>query len=382
MSDTTDLLDPAVRASPYETYALMRDKNPVCRVDPGGLWALFRYRDVKAALKDHQTFSSAGFKYLLGPEWLSDSPQSESLLAMDPPEHSRLRSLVNKAFIPRVINKLVDTIEIAARDRISEISCRTEIELFEDFSFPFISRIIGKIVGFEPEMHRDIKRWVDGLTYLGPIKPEPAIHRQLEETQAIITAYGKRVIAERRRHLHDDLISRIVAAEVDGECLSDRECLSMLELLIGAGFDTTNILLTNCIRQLSSQPEMVGELYESPETLPAFIEEVMRYDPPTHALLRQTTRDVEIDGVTLPGGEFIYLMLGSAGRDELHYEHPDIFDMHREDKDHLSFGHGIHACVGMMLARMEVKIALTELIGTFRSLSCPRRPTTSNGHLA
>ena len=189
--------------------------------------------------------------------------------------------------------------------------------------------------------------------------------------QATYRRYGSDVIADRRQCPQDDLISRVIAAELDGEQLSDRECLAMLLLLITAGFDTTVNLMSNCVRQLSAMPTLVDQLYREPRLIPPFIEEVMRFDPPTHSLLRQTTRDVEVAGVTIPRGEFVCLMIGSAGRDPGHYREPDTFDVHRQNRDHLGFGYGVHVCVGMMLARLEVSVAIKELVRRFSSITCP-----------
>ena len=371
MPRVIDLLDPDFRANPYPHYADWRKHHPVTRVAPGNLWAISRYEDIKNALRDHQSFSSRGFSFILNPPWLSDSPQGESMLAQDPPQHGRLRALVSKAFTPKVLDNLAAAMEDSAKGLVDQLLDREQIELLEDFNFPFISQVVGRIVGFDASMHVEIKRWVDLLNYLGPEQPPPDIYQALEESQVRISTYAREVIQQRQRAPQEDLLSKIIQAEVDGHRLTDRECLSMLELLIGAAFDTTNVLLSNCIRQLCAQPGLIDTLYRESDLVPAFIEEVMRYDPPTHALLRQASRDVTVAGTIVAGGEFVYLMLGSAGRDEQHYHNPDNFDLHRVDHDHLSFGHGIHVCVGMMLARMEVRIALREFIDKFSGLSCP-----------
>jgi cytochrome P450 len=371
MPNAIDLLDHSFRANPYPHYADWREHHPVIRVAPGNLWAISRYQDIKNALRDHQSFSSRGFSFILNPPWLSDSPQGESMLAKDPPEHGRLRALVSKAFTPKVLDNLAAAMENSARDLVDQLLDRRQIELLEDFNFPYISQVVGRIVGFDATMHVEIKRWVDLLNHLGPEKPPPDIYCALEESQARISSYATEVIRQRKQAPQEDLLSKIIQAEVDGHRLSDRECLSMLELLIGAAFDTTNVLLTNCIRQLCATPGLIDTLHKEPELVPAYIEEVMRYDPPTHALLRQASQDVTVAGTTIASGEFVYLMLGSAGRDSHHYSNPDAFDLHRDDHDHLSFGHGIHVCVGMMLARMEVRIALRELIDKFKFMDCP-----------
>jgi cytochrome P450 len=367
-----DLYDPAIRANPYAVYAMMRARQPVCRVQPQNIWALSRYDDVRAALRDHGTFASKGFKIILNPPWFNDPVMGGSMLATDPPEHTRLRSLVKKAFTPGVIQNLEPTMEQAARALATDLRGNSDIEFLRDFSYPYVSRVIGKVVGFEPGIHPEIKKWIDLYTYVTPTPPPPDIRRALQQVHDRVLDYGRDIIASRRHQQQDDLISHIVGAEIAGEKLSDQECLSLLILLLGAGFDTTVNLLTNCVRQLSAAPELVMALRGDPALIPLLIEEVMRFDPPTHALLRQVTRDVEIAGVNIAKDSLVFLMLASAGRDGSHYSDPDTFDLQRKDCDHLSFGYGIHACIGMLLARREVAVALGTLVNTFSSFHCPQ----------
>ena len=308
---------------------------------------------------------------MLRPDWFSDPVVSESLLAQDPPAHTRLRSLINKAFTPKVIDGLTEPMVRIAEDLAGRLAMASDVELLTDFSYPFVNEVISQVIGFQSNKQDEIKRWIDLLSYLKPEPPEEPIRQELESIQASFRRYGTEVIADRRVCPRDDLISRVIAAELDGEQLNDRECLAMLLLLITAGFDTTVNLMSNCIRQLAAMPILVDQLYLEPSLIPAFIEEVMRFDPPTHSLLRQTTREVEVAGVTIQRGEFVCLMIGSAGRDSSHYRDPDTFDLHRANKDHLGFGYGIHVCVGMMLARKEVEATLTALVRHFSSIACP-----------
>ena len=186
-----------------------------------------------------------------------------------------------------------------------------------------------------------------------------------------MAGYARDIIAARRGHPQGDLMCRVVNAEVDGELLSEQECLSMLFLLVGASFDTTINLLTNCVRRLSAMPELVSQLGADSELIAPFIEEILRFDPPSHALLRQSNEAVQVHGVDIAAGELIYLLIGSAGRDEQHYAHPDSFDLQRDQREHLSFGHGAHVCIGMLLARLEGRVALTALLRHASALHCP-----------
>jgi cytochrome P450 len=372
MNAIVDLNDARFRANPYPTYAMLRNQHPVYRIEPEGILAISRHQQVKAALRDHHTFSSRGFQLLLTPDWFPDEVRAISMLAKDPPAHTRLRSLINKAFTPSVIQQMEAGMVQVADELIGGFVGAPSVELLSEFSYPYISRIIGRIIGFEPEVYPQIKQWLDLMAQIRPTPPSPSVQRKIRASQDSMIARSRRLIAERRRQPQADLVSHFVHAEVDGEMLSETECVSMLNLLIGAGFDTTVNLLSNCIRQLSAMPELLPLLYRSPQRIEAFVDEVLRFDPPTHALLRQVTRDIAVDGVDIAAGSNVFLLIGSACRDAEVFSDPDTFVMdRRQNADSLAFGFGAHACIGRLLARLEVKVAVHAFVNAFNKLQCP-----------
>lgn len=201
--------------------------------------------------------------------------------------------------------------------------------------------------------------------------PSPEVAAEIEAAFARQYGFFRKAIASRRQQPRDDIISAVLSAEVDGEKLSDQAAIAFLHLLIGAGVQTTAYALNNTILQLARNPELIPLLQESPDKINAFIDELLRLSPPTHSLLRQTTQDIEIRGVTIPRGEFVMLMLAAANRDPEHFAEPDRFDMERENnKTHISFGDGAHTCVGSALARLEIKVALEALLAKISHVSC------------
>ena len=259
-----------------------------------------------------------------------------------------------------------------AEELVSQCGRASDIELLNDFSYPYLSRIIGRIIGFEPAVYPQIKQWLDTLAFVRPAPPSFEMQEKIRSSQARMVERSRKLVVERRERPRDDLVSRFVHAEVDGEKLTEMECISMLNLLIGAGFETTVNLLTNAVRQLSAMPGLMAELYTAPHRIEAFIDEVLRFDPPTHALLRQVSEDVSFGGVDLAAGTNVFLLIGSACRDPEVYREPDRFDIDREQgSELLAFGFGAHACVGRLLARLEATVAIRAFVDACARVWCP-----------
>jgi cytochrome P450 len=360
-----DLLSPDVRHDPFPVYRELRRQGPACQVDPGGLWALTRYGDIASALQDTATYSSRGFRAALAPEWLGDDRLASSLIAIDPPEHSRLRGAIQRMFGRELIAQLERPLREYVRRLVNRIDASSELEVVHELASPIAAAALAIVHDINPEDHRRFKRWVDMIGMITPVPPEPAVAAAIRDAIEELYAYFQDVIEQRRKRPGNDLASRLLATEVDGRPLSMPELLMLLTLVLGAGIDTTVFLLAKSLLLLSERPDLVQRLAAAKQLIPDFVEEMLRYDPPTHALLRLTTRDVQLEGTLIPEGSYVLLLLASANRDPAQYPQPDEFVLERKPRGSLSFGYGPHVCVGAALARFEARVTLEVLLERF-----------------
>ena len=352
--------------APFETYRRMRDEAPVYYSEKYDFWALTRYDDVAAAVKDHETFSSAKgvtLDIVKAPEAVS--PIGKIIISLDPPEHERMRKLVNRVFTPRAIASL----EQMVRDTIDRYVNQLDPASFDavaDFAALFPVEIITSMLGVPADDRQQLRVWLDkGL------EREPgSISPSAESMDAMIKsgAYYYDLIQQRRDKPQDDMISRLTEVEVveDGEArrLDDVEIAGFATMLGGAGAETVTKLVGNAVVVFADNPDQWQKLKDDRDKIPAAFEELLRYEGPSQYQIRTTTRDVTLHGTTIPAGDPVLLINGSASRDERFFPDPDRFDIDRERKVgyNLNFGYGIHSCLGAALARMEGRIALEKLI--------------------
>lgn len=362
MQARVDILSPAVRADPYPHYAALRRQGPVCRVDPGGMWAVSRHDDIVAALRDPARFSSQGFRAVWEPAWLGYNPLARSILAQDAPGHTRLRALASRSLGPRAVARLAP--EIRARAGLLAGQIDGEVELVSAFAAPLPAFVIATLLGLDERLWPRFKRWADDFLSVTP-EPLDAEHAaRVKATIAELSAYIAAVIADRRAAPIDDTVSELVRAEVDGQRLGDAEILEFLVAILLGGLETTTHLIATSALFLAERPDLVARLRGEPALVPAFVEEMLRFDGPSQSLPRFTTCDVTLGGVQIPAGSLVLLLVGSAGRDEARFPDPDTFDLGRGTAA-LNFGHGVHFCLGAALARMEAQIALEALLARF-----------------
>ncbi len=360
-----DLLSPDVRRDPFPVYERLRLEAPACQVDPGGLWALARYGDVASALQDTATYSSLGFRAALAPDWLGDDRLASSLIAIDPPEHTRLRGPIQRAFGRELIAQLERPLREYVQHLVSTLDASSELDVVSEVAAPIAAATLALVHDIDPEHHRRFKRWVDLIGMITPIPPDPATASAIRTAIEELYAYFEEVLEQRRERPGTDLASRLLALEVDGRSLTQPELLMLLALVLGAGIDTTAFLLSKSLLFLSERPDIVARIIGSRQIIPDFVEEMLRFDPPTHALLRLTTREVELDTTLIPEGSLVLLLLAAANRDPAQYERPDEFILERKARGSLSFGYGPHACVGAALARFEARVTLEVLLEHF-----------------
>lgn len=369
-----DLFDPRVRENPYPHYAELRRDAPVCAVDPGGLWAVSRFADIVALFKDPAVYSSQGLRPMAVQPWLEHNPIADSLVMMDPPRHTSARALVTRAFGSRVVPRIEPIVRDIAATFAARVQGGAELDICDAFSVPLPAAVIANLLGFDRALIARFRDWTDDLVAISPATPADA-HPRIRASIGEFERYVRDVLADRRRARRDDLVSDLIDAEVDGQKLTEDELVSFLFLLLVAGFETTAHLLTNALRLLAAYPALLERLRADPASIPAFVEEVLRFEPSVHGTARLALTDVEVAGVQLPAGSVLLLLLASANRDEAQFPDPDRFDIDRKQRSAIAFGHGIHFCLGAALARAEVRIALEELVPRIRGVHQVGEPT-------
>jgi cytochrome P450 len=315
---------------------------------------VYRFEDITRVLRDSETFSSGHIiDMIMGPVM-----GEHIILGMDGARHRRYRSLVASAFRQKVLTESEDQlVATVANELIDRFADRGNAELVREFTFPYPTKVIAGILGLPREDYRQFQRWsIAILSFLANQEEAIAASREIED-------YMAGILADRRRTPQDDLISGLAQAELDGERLSDDEIFSFLRLLLPAGVETTFRSTGNLLYLLLSHPEQLDAVRSDRALIPDAIEEAVRLETPLLNITRLATKDTEIGGVAVPAGSTVMVMLAAANREEDRYGEPDAFDIFRKNpKPHVSFGHGPHVCLGMHLARVEMRVALNLLL--------------------
>lgn len=364
--------DPEFRANPYPTYERLLAEAPVYE-SPIGSVVLSRHRDCEAVLRNSKQWS-ADFRNTQQPGFEPDMQLFEDLdrpfLLMDPPDHTRLRSLVNRAFTPRVIEQLRSRVQAITNDLLDAIAEKGAMEVIEDLAYPLPVLVISEMLGVPAESHNQFKAWSAELA--AALDPTPAIDPSAVQRQrSAIENFDelfRELIAERRREPKDDLLSGLVQVEEQGDRMTEGELLSTCRLILIAGHETTVNLIANGIHQLLRHPDEMQRFRDDLSLAPSAVEEILRFDPPVQMTGRIALENMEFDGVPVPKGHSAITLLAAANRDPERYEEPGRFDITRNDDRHLAFGFGIHYCLGAPLARVEGQIALAAVLRRFDGL--------------
>lgn len=336
--------------NPFPWYSMMRKTDPVHYYEQYNIWQVFRYDDVLRVLSDYAAFSSS----FGGP---GEDPLSNSLISMDPPRHRQLRNLVTQAFTPRSVARLADRITTIVTELLDKVVANGHMDIVDDLSYPLPVIVIAEMLGIPQEDRERFKLWSDAIVGVGTVAASG------NNPQQEMGAYFLNMIEQRRQDPEDDLISALLAAQIDGIHLDQRELLGFCILLLVAGNETTTNLIGNALLCFDEHPEEVMEqLRATPELVPMMIEEVLRYRSPVQMMYRHAVADITLGDRNIRAGQMIMAQIGSANRDEAQFPDADTFDIHRTPNRHIAFGHGIHFCLGAPLARLEAKIALTLLL--------------------
>ncbi|MEU9165457.1 cytochrome P450 [Streptomyces sp. NPDC048424] len=353
-------------------FRRMRKEEPVSHDEQAGVWHVFRYTEAEQILADPVTFSS-DFSDITPSQEDVDLFSRGNLIRKDPPDHRKLRALVGKAFTPRVVARLAPRIAEITAELLDDMRGSERIELVSDLAYPLPVIVITELLGIPAEDRKTFRRWAEALVspdgQTGGLIPNEQRVQSMAAVMREMNPYCLEHIRSRRARPQDDLISALAAAEVDGQRLEDEEMVGFVSLLLLAGHITTTVLLGNAVLSLSEHPEAARALRADPGGLPTAIEEVLRHRAPLAPMTRRTSRDVRIGGHTVPAGQIVVTWLSSANRDEHRFADPDRFDFRRTPNPHLSFGHGIHFCVGAPLARLEARIALEMMLDRWSGFS-------------
>lgn len=370
MATATDLnwdpLDEELDDDPYPVWRRMRDEAPLFRNDRYGFWALSRFADVEAAHRDPATFSSSRGTVL---EMMGgDMAATGLIIFMDPPDHTILRSLVSRAFTPRRMAELEDDIRVICAELLDPLVDCGEFDYVQDFAAQVPSRVIARLVGVPEDEREEQRHNIDGVFHIEP--GVGMVNDVSLNAQIVLHTYLSGLIERKKAAPGDDLISLLCGSSIVDEhgverSLTDAELASFSNILFSAGTETVMRLLGNAAVLLARHPEQRADLAADPEAIPNAIEELLRYEPPSPVQGRWTTRDVELHGEVVPAGSKVLLLTGSAGRDEREYPDAERFDVRRTFRQHVSFGYGIHFCVGANLARVEGRVALEETLKRF-----------------
>jgi len=361
-----DPFDTEIDTDPYDTWRRLRDEAPLYHNERYGFWALSRFADVEAAHRDAKTFCSGHGTVL---ELMSADPYpGGQMIFMDPPEHTRLRALVSRAFTPRRVEALEDRIRDLSADLLERLSGRDSFDYVQDFAVYLPSMVISSLLGVPLGDQEMLRKLIDQVFHIEPgvgMVNDVSLTAQIE-----INTYIRSQLEECLAHPRDDMLTDLSVAEIaddDGvaRTLTRGEAADFANLLISAGTETVARLLGWASVILAGHPDQRAELAADSMLLPNAVEELLRYEAPSPVQGRWTTRDTEFHGEVLPAGSKVLLLTGSAGRDERAYPDANRFDIHRSFDLHVSFGYGIHFCLGAALARMEGRIALEETLKRF-----------------
>jgi len=358
-------MDPEFLADPYPTYHRLRDEDPVHH-SPLDFWVLTRYDDVVAVLRDPRFIKEPLVSVVAARFGVTVPPGvGLSMLDRDPPDHTRLRSLVSKAFTPRVVEGLRPRIQKIVDDLITRAEAVGRMDLIEEFAYPIPVNVICEMLGVPIGDHERFKGWsldiARGLDSVW-LPPESEIPKRSGAARHAIGDYMRGLIAERRASPRGDLLSALIAAEEAGDKLSEDELIATCILLLIAGHETTVNLIGNGTLALLRHPEELRRLRETPGLITSAVEELLRYDGPVQRTARITSTEVTIGGRTIGKGEMVMPFIGAADRDPSQFTGPDRLDLGRTDNRHIAFGWGIHFCLGAPLARVEGQIAIDSLV--------------------
>ena len=350
---------------PYPVYRKLRDHAPVYYCEEVGMWVVSRFEDVRNALRDHETYCSRFGPAIENPD---EDGRKYSIVSMDPPRHDHVRSILSRLFTPNRIAALEPAIREIVCEHLDPLQRGSVIDAAVQIANPIPSDVMGLLLGVPAKDRAQLREWWD--TFLAREEGQVAVPRAAVAASRKISDYIQGLIEERRRKPGDDVISLICHGDHTTRSgiqveMSDNDVLMFCNLMAAAGSETTVKLIGNALFALSKHSAERDRIFANPALIVPAVDEALRYDTPSHYVARVTTRDVELHGVKIPRGSWVYLLLGSANRDEREYPDPDAFIPDRRPKFNVFFGSGRHICLGQFLARLELQVVLEEFAKRF-----------------
>ncbi len=367
------LLSPAYVENPYATYELLRQHCPAYWSDTWSAWLVTRYDDVVSILRDHRRFSNQG-RYTI---YLQQLPAEQKrqldglinhyerggLVQSDPPEHTRLRRLVNLAFTPRAVAHMRHLVEQIVDELLAKVRQNKSMELVSDFAFPLPAIVIAGMLGVPPNERDQFKDWSSKIQrFLGSGNAHFSYALEAQACWRRLNTYFQALLEERKCRPQDDLVSALAMAQDADEQLSEDEIVRTCGAMLIAGHETTTNLIASGILALLKHPDQLQLLHDDPSLYPGAVEEFLRYDSPFQSAPRTLTEDYKMHGQLLKKGQLVHVMLGAANRDQAQFGDPEALDIRRKGNKQIAFGYGIHHCLGAALARLEAPIALERLL--------------------
>ena len=374
ISELDDLLQTSeFEQNPYPVYHELRERDPVYWSDLWGCWVLTRYDDVVSTMLDHKRFSSKGrfTRVIEGelPEPVLEKiaplirHYSTGLINVDPPDHTRMRALVHKAFSPRVLERLRSHIQEITDELLDEVQQRGEMEVIREFAYPLPVIVIAEMMGVPQEDRDRLKGWSGRIIeFMATPRPTADVMLRSQEALLELREYFRGIYAERRQTPREDLISGLVEAEEAGDKLTEEELLSTCVTILIGGHETTTNLISSGLHALLQHPDVLLKLKRDPSLIETAVEEFLRYEGPFQRNRRVVMEDVELRGRRIRKGQLVLQFVGAANRDPEEFPDPDRLDIERKPNRHVAFGYGVHFCLGAALSRIEAPIAINTIL--------------------
>jgi len=373
-----DLASPDFYSDPYPVYDYLRSQDPVHWSPQWGGWLLTRFKDVSIVLRDAERFSNVGrMSKFLGqlPENVRreldpfEDHFSRGLINSDPPDHTRIRGLLSKAFTPRLIEAQRSRVQLMVNELLDGVANRPGMDVIADFAFLLPTAVISEMLGIPLHDRPQFKQWADDInSFVGTGSAISTSAARAQRSLIELREYFRGLIALRRSNHQADLLTALAGAEDEGRLLDDGELLSVCVTLLLAGYETTMSFIGNAVLALLSNRMQLQKLTQDPSLFPNAVEELLRYDGPIHRQWRVAARDMEFEGRRIKQGQLVGAMLGAANRDPEQFDHPSKLEVNRQNIRHVAFGFGIHFCLGAPLARLEGEIAIRSLILRFPNM--------------
>ncbi|MEX0776870.1 MAG: cytochrome P450 [Phycisphaeraceae bacterium] len=374
------LTSPTLLDDPYPVFHRLRREAPVAWSEAWGCWIVTRYDDVSAILQDHARFSSFGRvtnvirRSLPAGELAQLQPlishYSRGLINVDPPDHTRIRRLVQQTFLPRTLDRLKPHVQAIVKELLDDASANRQMDVVRDLAYPLPVTVIAELMGIPAEERDQFKRWSGQIV---EFQATPRISADVvgrsQKALLELRAYFRDICVQRRAEPREDLISLLVQAEDAGDRLTEEELLSTCVSILIGGHETTTNLITTALWALLNHPEQMRALREDESLIGGAVEEFLRYEAPLQRLGRVAMQDVALRGQAVKQGQTVLLMLGAANRDPAQFPDPDRLDIRRQPNRHVAFGYGVHFCLGAGLARLEAPIAINTMLQRMPNLA-------------